>query len=72
MEDSTGFERTCYLLLCGGRGAPQTQVFGTEDEARAEFRKASRAARVRTEWMELSIVTGGGRLQRIDSFARLS
>lgn len=68
--DRTGNDDTCYLLLTGGRGAPETLVFRTEEQARAEFRRISRAARVRTQWMELSLVAGGGRLQRLASYAR--
>ncbi len=70
--DRTGYDDTCYLLLTGGRGAPQTLVFQTEDQARAEFHRISRAGRVRTQWMELSAVAGGGRLQRLASYARPS
>jgi|GEM_PF-5826017 len=70
--DRIGFGDTCYLLLCGGRGAPRSLVFSSEDQARAEFRKISRAARVKTQWMELSAVAGGGRLERLASYARPS
>lgn len=69
---STGPYEACYLLLCGGRGAPQTLVFQSEDQARAEFHRISRAARVKTQWMELSVVAGGGRLERLASYARPS
>jgi hypothetical protein len=68
--DRTGHEKDCYLLLCGGRGAPRSQVFHCEDQARAEFRRICRAARVKTQWMELSVVGGGGRLERLASYAR--
>jgi hypothetical protein len=68
--DGKAHNETCYLLLTGGRGAPNTQVFRSEDQARAEFRKICRAARVKTQWMELSVVAGGGRLERIASYAR--
>jgi hypothetical protein len=68
--DRTGHEKNCYLLLCGGRGAPRSQVFHCEDQARAEFRRICRAARVKTQWMELSVVGGGGRLERLASYAR--
>ncbi len=61
-----------YLLLCGGRGAPRSLVFDSEERARAEFRKISRAGRVSTQWMELSLVAGGGRLERLASFTRQS
>ncbi|HVF13400.1 MAG TPA: hypothetical protein VM942_02305 [Acidimicrobiales bacterium] len=71
MESTSPYEAS-YLLLCGGRGAPQTLVFDSEDQARAEFRKISRAARVKTQWMELSVVAGGGRLERLASYARRS
>ncbi len=70
--DRTGYDEACYLLLCGGRGSPRTQVLDSEDQARAEFRKISRAARVKTQWMELSVVAGGGRLERLASYARPS
>jgi len=70
--ESTGPYVACYVLLHGGRGAPQTLVFESEDLARAEFRKITQAARVKTQWMELSVVTGGGRLERIASYARPS
>lgn len=59
--DRTGDEGTCYLLLSGGRGAPQTLVFRSEDQARAEFRRVCRAGRARTQWMELSMVAIGRR-----------
>jgi hypothetical protein len=68
--DRNGHGEACYLLLCGGRGAPQTHVFRSEDQARAEFQKISRAARVKTQWMELSVVAGSGRLERLASYAR--
>ncbi len=70
--DSTTAAEACYLLVWGGRGAPRTLVFSSEDTARAEFTKISRAARVKTQWMELSVVAGGGRLERIASYARMS
>jgi len=68
--DRTSHDEACYLLVCGGRGSPRTQVFDSEDQARAEFRRIRREARVRTQWMELSAVAGGGRLQRLASYAR--
>lgn len=68
--DGTGDEEACYLLVCGGRGSPRTQVFSTEDQARAEFRRICRAARVKTQWMELNVVAGTGRLERLASYAR--
>ena len=70
--DSKSAAEACYLLLWGGRGAPRTLVFASEDKARAEFHKISRAARVKTQWMELSVVAGGGRLERLASYARAS
>jgi hypothetical protein len=45
-------------------------VFSTEDQARAEFRRICRAARVKTQWMELNVVAGTGRLERLASYAR--
>lgn len=68
--NGTGNDETCYLLVTGGRGAPQTLVFRSEDQARAEYRRIVRAARVKTQWMELSAVAGGGRLLRLASYAR--
>jgi len=68
--DGKGYDEACYILLCGGRGAPRTQVFQSEDQARTEFRRICRAARVKTQWMELSVVAGGGRLERLASYAR--
>ena len=66
----TGPYEASYLLLWGGRGVPRTAVFDSEDVARAEFHRMSREARVKTQWMELSVVAGGGRLQRLASYAR--
>jgi hypothetical protein len=71
MQSATHHEDT-YLLLCGGRGTPQTLLFDSEERARAEFHRICRAARVKTQWMELSVVAGGGRLERLASYARPS
>ena len=70
--NSMGPYEACYLLLCGGRGAPRSQMFESEELARAEFQRISRERRVKTQWMELSVVAGGGRLQRLASYARPS
>ncbi|MEA2716595.1 MAG: hypothetical protein QOI99_912 [Actinomycetota bacterium] len=67
---ASGSDEACYLLLCGGRGGPRTLLFDSEDVARAEFGRIRRAAQVRTEWMELSAVADGGRLERLASYAR--
>ena len=68
--NDTAPDESCYLLLCGGRGIPKTLVFDSEEPARAEFHRISRTARVKTQWMELSVVAGGGRLERLASYAR--
>jgi len=65
-----GQDEVCYLLLCGGRGTPRSQVFGSEDQARAEFGRITRAARVRTQWLELSVVSDSGRMERLASYTR--
>ncbi len=70
--DSITQSDTCYLLLTGGRGSPQSLMFRTEEQAQAEFRRISRAPRAGTQWMELSMVVGGGRLHRLASYARPS
>jgi hypothetical protein len=70
--DGDGQEQAYYLLMCGGRGVPRPLVFNSEDQARAEFRRICRSGRVKTQWMELSVVADGGRLERLASYARPS